>query len=70
MSLTYLMLGEGVSDKLITEESSPLQNLLPGDIVLADRGFNVGDGVGFYFASLQMPAFTKGKRQLSQHVTL
>jgi len=57
--------GGRVSDKQITEESDLLKNLLPGDIVLADRGFNIGDSVGFYCASLQIPAFTKGKRQLS-----
>ena len=38
---------------------------MPGDIVLADRGFNIGDSVGFYCASLKMPAFTKGRSQLS-----
>lgn len=54
-----------VNDKQITEKSDLLKNLLPGYIVLADCGFNVEDSVGFYCASLQLPAFTKGKRQLS-----
>ena len=59
--------GGRVSDKQITEESGLLQNLLPGDVVLADRGFNIEDRVGFYCASLQMPAFTRGKKQLSAY---
>lgn len=55
--------GGRASNKQITEESDLLKNLLPGDIVLADGGFNAGDSVGFYRASLRMPAFIKGKRQ-------
>lgn len=58
--------GGRVGDKQITEESD-LKNLLPGDTVLADRGFNVGDRVGFYCALLQIPAFTKRKGQLSAY---
>ena len=42
-----------------------LGKLLPGDIVLADRGFDIADSVGFYQAKLYIPAFTKGKKQLS-----
>ena len=39
--------------------------LLPGDIVLADRGFDIADSVGMYQAKLHLPAFTRGKDQLS-----
>lgn len=56
-----------VSDKQISEGDGLLRNLLPGEIVLADLGFNVVDRVGFYCASLQVPAFTMGKRQLSAY---
>lgn len=42
-----------------------LRKLLPGDIVLADRGFDIADSVGFYQAKLYIPAFTKSKKQLS-----
>ncbi|XP_026012899.1 uncharacterized protein LOC113015174 [Astatotilapia calliptera] len=67
--VTYISSAWGgrVSDKQITIESGLLKNLLPGDIVLADRGFNIGDNVGFYCASLQTPAFTKGRKQLSAY---
>ncbi|XP_035998273.1 uncharacterized protein LOC118564392 [Fundulus heteroclitus] len=67
--VTYISCAWGgrVSDKQITIESGLLNNLLPGDIVLADRGFNIGDSVGFYCASLQTPAFTKGRKQLSAY---
>lgn len=67
--VTYISRAWGgrASDKQITEESSLLKNLLPGDIVLADRGFTIEDSVGFYCASLKMPAFTKGKSQLSAY---
>lgn len=57
--------GGRVSDKELTIQSGVLNNLLPGDIVLADRGFNIGDNVGFYCAKLHIPAFTKGRKQLT-----
>lgn len=57
--------GGRVSDKYLTENSGILKNLLPGDIVLADRGFDIADSVGFHGARLYIPAFTKGKKQLS-----
>ena len=34
-------------------------------IVLADRGFNIEDSVSAFQAQLHIPAFTKGKSQLS-----
>ena len=58
-------MGGRVSDKYLTENSGLLRRLLPGDIVLADRGFDIADSVGFYQARLHMPAFTRGKKQLS-----
>ena len=39
--------------------------MLPGGIVLADRGFDTKDSVGLYHATVTLPAFTKGKKQLS-----
>ena len=57
--------GGRVSDKHLTESCGVLQKLLPGDIVLADRGFNISDSVGVHQAKLHLPAFTKGKTQLS-----
>jgi len=41
-----------------------LKNLLPGDVVLADRGFTVSESIGFHFATLKTPAFTRGLPQL------
>ena len=40
------------------------ENILPGDLVLADRGFNIAESLGAH-ATLQIPAYTKGKQQLS-----
>lgn len=57
--------GGRVSDKYLTEKSGLLRKLLPGDIVLADRGFDIADSVGLYQAHLHIPAFTRGKKQLS-----
>ena len=57
--------GGRVSDKYLTERSGLLSKLLPGDIVLADRGFDIADSVGFYLARLYIPAFTRSKKQLS-----
>ena len=57
--------GGRVSDKYLTEHSGFLKNLLPGDVVLADRGFDIAESVGFHCAELKIPAFTRGKAQLS-----
>ena len=57
--------GGRTSDKHLTEHSGPLNKLVPGDLVLADRGFTVEETVGMYCAELATPAFTKGKKQLS-----
>ncbi len=34
-------------------------------MVLADRGFHISDSVGTYCSTLKIPAFTKGKKQLT-----
>eukprot|EP00118_Oscarella_pearsei_P021942 m.250152 g.250152 ORF g.250152 m.250152 type:complete len:107 (+) comp40311_c0_seq2:1308-1628(+) len=35
-------------------------------MILADRGFNVERSVGLYCATIKVPPFTRGKRQLSR----
>ena len=57
--------GGRASDKLITENCGILKKLLPGDVILADRGFDIAESVGTMQARLHIPAFTKGKSQLS-----
>ena len=56
--------GGRASDKYITEHCGFLDKILPGDLVLADRGFDVGDTLGCLMANVKIPAFTKGKSQL------
>ena len=56
--------GGRVSDKHLTEECGLLNKLIPGDVILADRGFDIKDSVGLYCATIKIPAFTKGKKQL------
>ena len=57
--------GGRVSDKVITQRSGYLDMLEYGDIVLADRGFLIAEDVSAHHATLVIPAFTKGKSQLS-----
>ena len=66
-SVSFISEGWGgrVSDKHLTQNSGLLDHLLPGNTVLADRGFDIKESVGLYCATLVMPAFTKGKKQLS-----
>ena len=54
----------GEEDKVIVENSGYLNNLLPGDIVFADRGFDVADSVAYRGATLNIPSFTWGREQL------
>ena len=65
--VSFLSSGWGgrVSDKYLTEHCRLLDKLLPGDVVLADRGFTVGESVSLTGATLAMPAFTKGRDQLT-----
>ena len=45
--------GGRVSDKNLTEHSGILDKLLPGDVVLADRGSTVSDSVGMMDGRVQ-----------------
>ena len=65
-TVSYISEGWGfrASDKHITEHSRLLDNLVPGDTLLADRGFDIKDSVGLHCSRLELPAFTKGKKQL------
>ena len=55
--------GGRVSDKVITQQCKHID---PGDIILADHGFNVHDDIAIRGGKLEIPAFTKGKKQLSR----
>ena len=57
--------GGRVSDKHLTENSGLLNKLLPGDTILADRGFDIQESIGLCSITVKIPAFTKGKPQLS-----
>jgi len=57
--------GGRVSDKEITIKSGFLNWIESGDQVLADRGFTVAEEVATMGGILEIPAFTKGKSQLS-----
>ena len=47
--------GGRVSDVYLTEHSGLLQNLLPEDVILADRGFTIQDSVGMLCAEVKIP---------------
>ena len=66
-SVTFISKAWGgrVRDKHLTENCGLLQNLLPGDYVLANRGFDIQDSCALYCAEVKLPAFTRGKKQLS-----
>jgi hypothetical protein len=57
--------GGRVSDKYLTENCNLFTHLIPGDTILADRGFDISDSVGLYCATISIPTFTKGKTQLT-----
>lgn len=66
-SITFLSDGWGgrVSDKEITIKSGFLDLIEHGDQVLADRGFTVEEEVASVGGILEIPSFTRGKKQLS-----
>ena len=54
-----------MSDKYLTEHCGNLGKILPGDVVLADRGFTISDSVEMQQAKLHIPATIKRTYQLS-----
>ena len=58
--------GGRVSDKQLTQESNFFSYLEPRDVVLADRGFKIAADVAVHGAKLEIPAFMRGKKQLTQ----
>jgi hypothetical protein len=64
--ISYISEGYGgrCSDKYVTETSGILNNLIPGDVILADRGFMNINSVGFFCAKLVLPASARGIKQL------
>lgn len=62
--------GGRVSDKEITLKSNLLKHLKTGDVVLADRGFNVVSEFRTKGIKIIVPAYTKGKPQLSYEEVL
>lgn len=63
-AITFISKGWGgrVSDQHLTEHCGILENLQPGDQILADRGFNVQDSAKLYCAEVKIPPFTRGKK--------
>ena len=57
--------GGRATDKCITMHSGFLRLLDPGDVILADRGFDIADDIAIHSATLVIPSFTRGKKQLS-----
>ncbi|XP_048587471.1 uncharacterized protein LOC125570212 [Nematostella vectensis] len=56
--------GGRTSDKFLTENCGILEKLIPGDTIMADRGFTISESVGLKQGKLVILAFTKGKAQL------
>lgn len=56
------------SDRYIVKDSGYIEKLLPGDEILADKGFDIAEDIGSKGATLTTPAF-KRSIQLSQEET-
>ena len=54
-----------ISDKRLTIESGVLDTLQPGDGLMADRGFDIGDDCASRNIHLNIPPFRYGRGQLS-----
>ena len=52
-------------DRCITQNSWFLRLTDHGDLILADRGFDISNDLAVSSTRLEIPAFTRGKKQLS-----
>ena len=57
--------GGRTPDKHLTDNCGIMKYLLPGDVTLADKGFDIGDSAALFGTTVEIPAFAKGKKQLS-----
>ena len=57
--------GGRASDKHITKNCGLLNKIIPGDTILANHDFDIKESIGMYCATVQMPTFTRGKKQLT-----
>ena len=62
--LRFPILGRTNIRQIFTESCGILNKLLPWNLVLADRGFTIVEGMMLQQAQLAIPPFTKGKGQL------
>ena len=67
-SIAFISRGWGgrVSDVHLTENCGLLRNLLAGNVVMVDRGFNIHEAAGMYCAEVKLPLYTRGKKPLSK----
>ena len=63
--LLHPALKKRLQEGKIFEESGILKHINPYDIILADRGFTVQDLLNPLQAKLMIPAFLKGRKNLS-----
>ena len=66
-TVKYLIgiLPPGTVSFISEENSGLLDHLTPGDVILADKGFDIQESVGLYCSTIKIPPFTKGKKQFS-----
>jgi len=71
-SVSFISKGWGgrVSDVHLTEQCGLLQNLLPGDVILADSSLTIQDKAGMFCAEVKIPLFTRGKKLSKLEVEL
>lgn len=67
-AISYLSESYGgrCSDRYIVQDSSFLDQLRPGDQLMADKGFNISDLLAYRQCSLSLPPFAKNGVQMSQ----
>lgn len=66
-TVSFISKGYGgrCSDKYIVEDSGFLENLIYGDLVMADRGFTIHETFALQNATLAIPSFLGKQTQLS-----
>lgn len=64
-NISFISPGYGgrISDKRIFRESGIMDCIQPGDVVIADKGFDIADLVHSKGANLNIPTFLKNKKQ-------